>query len=76
MVATGEVNTDIMYDNVMNKFKWANVDPEKVYLDEQNQRLVLSYRNLFNRLADALILEGKKDSARKAINLLRDSLSG
>ncbi|HZX62224.1 MAG TPA: DUF2723 domain-containing protein [Bacteroidales bacterium] len=65
---TGEVNTDIMYDNLMNKFKWANINSKKVYLDEQNQRLVLSYRNLFNRLADALIQEGKKDSARKVLD--------
>jgi tetratricopeptide (TPR) repeat protein len=65
---TGEVNTDVMFDNMMNKFKWADVKSRKVYLDEQNQRLVLSYRNLFNRLADALILEGKKDSARKVLD--------
>jgi hypothetical protein len=65
---TGEVNTDVLYDNLMNKFKWANINSHKVYLDEQNQRLVLSYRNLFNRLADALIQEGKKDSARKVLD--------
>ncbi len=65
---TGEVNTDIMYDNLMNKFKWANINNKKVYLDDQNQRLVLSYRNLFDRLAVALIQEGKKDSARKVLD--------
>jgi tetratricopeptide (TPR) repeat protein len=65
---TGEVNTDVLYDNLMNKFKWGNINSKKVYLDEQNQRLVLSYRNLFNRLADALIQEGKKDSARKVMD--------
>ncbi len=65
---TGEVNTGVLYDNLMNKFKWANVKSKKVYLDEQNQRLVLSYRNLFNRLAGALIQEGKKDSARKVLD--------
>jgi MFS family permease len=65
---TGEINTEIMYDNMMNKFKWGNVSNKKVYLDEQNQRLVLSYRSMFGRLADALIQEGKKDSARKVLD--------
>jgi tetratricopeptide (TPR) repeat protein/MFS family permease len=65
---SGEVNTDALYDNLMNKFKLKNIYSKKVYLDEQNQRLVLSYRSLFGRLVDALILEGKKDSARKALD--------
>jgi tetratricopeptide (TPR) repeat protein len=65
---TGEVNTDALYDNLMNKFKLKNIYSKKVYLDEQNQRLVLSYRNLFGRLADALVSEGKKDSARKVLD--------
>ncbi|MCX6248062.1 MAG: DUF2723 domain-containing protein [Bacteroidetes bacterium] len=65
---TGEINTDVLYDNLMNKFKWGNVTNKKVYIDEQNQRLILSYRSLFARLADALIQEGKKDSARKVVD--------
>lgn len=65
---TGEVNTSLMYDNLMNKFNLKNIYTEKAYLDETNQRFVLNYRNLFARLADALIFEGKKDSARKVLD--------
>ena len=65
---TGEVNTDLLYDNLMNKFNLRDVYNKKVYLDDQNQHLVLSYRNLFGRLADALIQDGKKDSARKVLD--------
>jgi Protein of unknown function (DUF2723) len=65
---TGEINTDVLYDNLMNKFNLRNVYTKNEYLDEQNQRMVLSYRNLFNRLADDLIMEGKKDSARKVLD--------
>jgi len=65
---TGEVNTDLLYDNLMNKFNLRNVYNKKVYLDDQNQHLVLSYRNLFGRLAVALIQDGKKDSARKVLD--------
>jgi hypothetical protein len=57
-----------MYDNLMNKFKLKNIYTKKAYLDETNQRFVLNYRNLYARLAGALIFEGKKDSARKVLD--------
>ncbi|MCX6243644.1 MAG: DUF2723 domain-containing protein [Bacteroidetes bacterium] len=65
---TGEVSTDILYDNLMNRFKWPYLEHRKIYMDEQNQRLVLTYRSLFGRLADGLIDQGKKDSARKVLD--------
>lgn len=59
----GRVATDIMYDNILNKFKWGNIDSPDVYLDETNRRMAMNIRNNFVRLADALIEEGKTDSA-------------
>ena len=64
----GEVNTDAMYDNLMNRFKWGNMEKPGVYLDENNSRMITNMRNLFGRLADALITEGKRDSARKVLD--------
>ncbi|MEI7662654.1 MAG: DUF2723 domain-containing protein [Bacteroidota bacterium] len=64
----GEVNTGVMYDNVMNKFKWGNMNKPGVYIDETNARMVMNFRGLFGRLADALIQEGKPDSARRVID--------
>ncbi|MGM9760728.1 MAG: protein O-mannosyl-transferase family [Parabacteroides sp.] len=62
------VNTDKMYDNVMNKFKWGGVDKPGIYLDENVMRMCKSYRAyVFGRLAASLIAEGKKD---KALNVL------
>lgn len=58
----GYVNTDILYDNVMNKFVWGGVNNPKVYLDENNQRMLLNVKSTFSRLADALAAENKKDS--------------
>lgn len=60
---TGMINTDIMYDNLMKKFEWGNFSNPKVYLDETNMRMTWNFRNIFARLATALIAEGKKDSA-------------
>jgi len=64
----GEENTSIMYDNVMNKFIWGNIQDPKVYLDEQNQRMIMNFMNMFGRLADALIREGQKEKARKVLD--------
>jgi tetratricopeptide (TPR) repeat protein len=59
---TGRVDTDIMYNNVMNKFKWGGMEGD-VYMGETNMRMTYNLRNNFARLADALLREGKTDSA-------------
>ena len=59
----GRVSSKIMYDNIINKFKWGNMNDPKVYLDENNMRMSMNVRNNFVRLADQLIVEGKIDSA-------------
>jgi len=60
----GRVNTEAMYDNVMNKFQFGNMQNPNVYLDETNMRMTMNLRSNFYRLAEALIDEGKQDSAR------------
>ena len=64
----GEVNTDVMYNNLMNRFKWGNMNKPGVYIDETNSRMVMNLRGLYGRLADALIREGKPDSAKKVLD--------
>ena len=62
------INTEKMYDNVMNKFKWGGVNTPGVYLDENVMRMCKSYRiALFSKLAAALVAEGKNE---KALNVL------
>ena len=58
------INTEKMYDNVMNKFKWGGVNTPGVYLDETVMRMCKSYRiALFSKLAAALVAEGKNEKA-------------
>jgi len=59
----GSVRTNVMYDNIINKFKWGNMNDPNVYLDENNVRMSMNVRNSFVRLADGLLAEGKRDSA-------------
>jgi hypothetical protein len=66
---TGKANTDIMYNNMMNKFKWGGMSTDGVYMDENNLRMTMNLRNNFARLAEALLAEGKTEQAKKAIAL-------
>ena len=63
------INSEKMYDNVMNKFKWGGVDKPGVYLDENVLRMCKSYRiALFSKLAATLMAEGKNDKAEKVLD--------
>ncbi len=64
----GRVATDLMYDNLMNKFKWGGMDNPDVYLDENNIRMMTNIRNSFNRLANGLIDEHKNDMAVEVLD--------
>jgi hypothetical protein len=55
----GFVDTDRMYDNFMNQYKWGNMEVEGVYLDETNRRLSYNMRNIAGRLAKELIAKGE-----------------
>ncbi len=55
------VSTDIMYDNVVNKFLWGGLDtakPGKLYLDETVSRMVTTMRSALIDLASNLSNEG------------------
>ena len=64
----GRINTAIMYNNMMNKFRWGNMKDPKVYLNEDNIRLTMNFRNNFARLANALLDEHKVDSAKAVLD--------
>ena len=73
----GGIDTDIDYENLINKFRWGGVNDPKTYLDENVVRMLTNFRNSFARLAQALIDEGKKDSAKivldKCLEIIPDS---
>ncbi|WP_424963335.1 protein O-mannosyl-transferase family [Ekhidna sp.] len=58
------VNTEVMFDNVMNKFSWTNLNDPSVYYTQDYLGFVLNSRSTFNTLAENLIEEG--DYARAA----------
>lgn len=63
------IATDTMYNNVMNKFAWGNMDKKGIFLDNVFIRsCALNIRQRIGALAAALIEEGKKDSAIKVLD--------
>jgi hypothetical protein len=64
----GYVDVDKMYDNLMNKFKWGGIKNPGVYVDENNRRMLINTRNNFQRLAEALIEQGRKETAVKVLD--------
>ncbi len=63
----GTVAADIMYENLMQRFKWGNMNDPSVYIDENNARMMTNIRNNFNRLAQQLVAEGEYEKAIKVV---------
>ena len=66
----GHINTDILYQNVMNEFVWGNVNDPDVFLDEYNKKeiKIIQARHMFARLAEALNKEGKHELAVQVVD--------
>jgi len=65
---TGTINTELMYDNLMNQFNWGGLNNPSLYFDETNTRMVMNYRNNYSRLAENLFLKGDTTRALKVID--------
>jgi len=61
------VDTEKMYDNMMNKYKYGNLKQPGLYIDETTQRMCFTHRRWFANLISNLVKEGKKDKALKAL---------
>ena len=71
----GRVATDVMYDNVVNKFLWGNMDHARdIYLDENVLRMTTNLRLQLSSLAEALIEEDRKDMARTVLDISMEKM--
>lgn len=66
----GRVDTDILYENLMNKFRWGRMNEPDVYMDHYNVRTlaVIKFRKSFVRLAEALVQEGQNSKAEEVLD--------
>lgn len=69
------IDTERMYDNVMNKFRWGGADVPGVYLDENTRRMCETYRSMvFSPLADALVAKGDTVRAQNVLELSKKAV--
>jgi len=61
------IDTDKMYDNMMNKYRYGNLKQPGLYLDETTLRMCFTHRRWFATLITRLVKEGKLDKALKAL---------
>jgi hypothetical protein len=66
----GRIDTDILFDNMMNKFAWKGASEKGVNIDYNHKRtlIVVKARMNYARLAKALTGEGKKDKAIQVLD--------
>jgi len=65
---TGEVHADIMFDNLINKFVWGGMEKGNIYMDENNRRMCMNFRNNFSRLAEEYHRLGKPEKAKQVLD--------
>ncbi|MBQ1719049.1 MAG: hypothetical protein II027_00225, partial [Bacteroidales bacterium] len=68
-VASSDINTDVMYNNLMNVYTWGNINDPNVYIDQTILRTtkIVKIRSNFGELAKALVKEGKTDKAKEVM---------
>ena len=74
MEGISDFDTEKVYDNVMNKYKYGNVRQEGIYLDETVTRMCFTHRRLLSNLAMSLINEDKIDQAKKVLDKCEQEL--
>jgi len=67
-MVVGGIDTEKMFDNVMNKFSWGNMDKEEIYMDENNRRMTNNLRIQMSNLAETLKDQGQNDKARQVLD--------
>ena len=70
------VNTEVMYENMLNKFKYGNINIPGIYIDENTMRMCRTHRMMFCQLAEALYDEGKYDKALNVLDFAEEMLPG
>jgi tetratricopeptide (TPR) repeat protein len=73
----GMIDPYVMYDNMMNKYKWGNAEDPSVYLDENNKRMLSNFRRIFGNLGKALLTAGDTvkavETARRGLEIVPPS---
>ncbi len=70
------VNTEVMYENMMHRFCYGNLNRPDVYIDENLSRMCHTHRLMFQTLAEALVKEEQFDRAMEVLDYAEQVLPG
>ncbi|MCQ2310234.1 MAG: DUF2723 domain-containing protein [Paludibacteraceae bacterium] len=70
------INAEVMYDNMMHKFRYGNMNKPGIYIDENLMRMCRTHRMMFAELAEALVREGKNEQALEVLDYADEMLPG
>ena len=68
------VDTEKMYDNMMNKYRYGNLKHPGLYIDETTMRMCYTHRRWFSHLIVTLVREGQMEKARKALEKCEEEI--
>ncbi len=70
----GMIDSNLMYKNMMTRFKFGNVKQKDIYLDETVERMCQTHRRMFTMLASNLLRKGDKAKALKVLQKCEQEL--
>ncbi|MBN8786436.1 MAG: DUF2723 domain-containing protein [Terrimonas sp.] len=63
----GNVNDEVAYKNMTEKFRFGNAGTPGVYFDEENRRHLMTIRQAYSSAAQSMANDGRKEQARKLL---------
>ena len=68
------IDTEKLYENVMNRYKYGGLDTPGLYLDETTLRICYSHRRLFAQLAKELVKQGDSIRAKHVLTYAEQAI--
>ena len=68
-------NLDVMYKNLMEKFRFGGAEKKGIYFDEENRRHLLNIRSVYAETAGNLADAGRKEEAKKVMEKIENSIT-
>ncbi len=70
------VNTEKMYENMLHKFQYGNMNIPGIYIDENLMRMCRTHRMMLAQLAEQLVRENQKEKALEVLDFAEAQLPG
>jgi hypothetical protein len=68
------IDTNILYENMMKKYRWGNLEEPGLFIDSNSMRMSKIFRSMFGVLGKRLVAEGKNEKAIEAMDYALKSI--